>query len=954
MLKDYALDLISLYDHKIYFREPAVHALKEIFSFISTSCSMDMFDQMVRGTMSKFFKLTCSWSTEKIALYLHLQTIYMDNSFTELPQCLGNALLTKSNLDCDIGGGVMKIMLRDTSSTVHPKRHLVWNTIWCYVSKLNNDGKDRVLREKLIVGDDTASDIIDGLVNKVIVENLLVGEGADKSSINATPGRRALALSLLQQLCSMNLSPRVLEDIVLQRPIVTNLFIKTIQKFSSGGKHTLKPLALDILQKVTDSLCSGGLTEDSVLRRSGAARAFLKANQAFDSVTKTETVSLLLGLDLDEKTEGNADESGRKSLWELHFQFVMNEILNRLKSDEPELHEAIKFMDVMFAFVKKILRIGNDDEKKSLVGRTLSFFMVGGFFDVQRFSSSKDGHLFNAAKLVKNCGRCIPYGSRVIMCSRFFSILSDYMHTMTFQQIGEGQEIIKDKKSQVVLKEVSRINADIQLLQESGASLFSNTHIDGDEKIDNDEICFSLGSMEFINNIIDLDVKQGEHAKTIKKAIDAIACLVSSLSLQLLHPGHPQSDDDEDPHEEDEDHAEIMEIMSELSTIASSLAESKPSVTSEGAKDEFNFLGSLAEIGINILRSPIGGGGVQASNIRGGASKIVRECLQIAWTTSLAASATIPGDILNTDVMSLLLEAVCTPKALAQGENAPDDEDMEEYDEGDEDTDEDGDELTFSFSNATEIKNNADSDHSMDDNEEECDKSDDEIELDSSKLENLLIQSSDDDDSVDDNMLEHHEGADAALARLIKLKQESRKLGKDQKEKVELEDKVRCLSLLEAVFYSNKRTTLLSNQVTLMVILPLLRTQTELLKSLSSAMVPKKGASLNNKKVLMEKITNLLSNKVSKTNVDGKANLEACRTVAQQVLVESRRVKDDRHSKCCGSLLLLLVKAVMEHGDNAIEMARSIYEDAITEWSLKKSTNIQSIIFVDLEQRSHR
>jgi hypothetical protein len=41
-------------------------------------------------------------------------------------------------------------------------------------------------------------------------------------------------------------------------------------------------------------------------------------------------------------------------------------------------------------------------------------------------------------------------------------------------------------------------------------------------------------------------------------------------------------------------------------------------------------------------------------------------------------------------------------------------------------------------------------------------------------------------EDVDDILLEHHEGADAALAKLIKLKQEARKAGQEAREKIEL------------------------------------------------------------------------------------------------------------------------------------------------------------------------
>jgi hypothetical protein len=236
-----------------------------------------------------------------------------------------------------------------------------------------------------------------------------------------------------------------------------------------------------------------------------------------------------------------------------------------------------------------------------------------------------------------------------------------------------------------------------------------------------------------------------------------------------------------------------------------------------------------------------------------------------------------------------------------------------------------------------ETKNETDSDDSMNEREGE-------IELESSKLENLLIQS-----SVDGNMLEHHEGADAALAQLIKLKQEARKSGKDQKEKLELSNRLRCMALLEAVFLSNKRSGLLSNQAVLMSILPLLRSRTELAKSLSTG-----NSSQNDKASLLDKITVLLESKIAKTNVDGMANIEACKIVADQVSIEMRKLQDIEHCKCCSALLVLLVKAVAKQGDETVAFAKSLYEPCVHEWSTKKSTKLQAVIFDDLATKCRR
>jgi len=175
------------------------------------------------------------------------------------------------------------------------------------------------------------------------------------------------------------------------------------------------------------------------------------------------------------------------------------------------------------------------------------------------------------------------------------------------------------------------------------------------------------------------------------------------------------------------------------------------------------------------------------------------------------------------------------------------------------------------------------------------------------------------------------------------MKQEARKSGKDQKEKLELSNRLRCMALLEAMFLSNKRTGLLSNQVVLMSILPLLRSRTELAKSLSSG-----KSSQSDKKALLDKITVLLESKVAKTNVDGMANLDACKVVADQITIEMKKVQDVEHCKCCSALLVLLVKAVGKQGDESIAFATSVYDGFVPEWSTKKSTKLKALIFDDL------
>lgn len=946
---DYVTDLLRLYEHKNWFREPAVHALMEFFSSLSNQINIDAFGKLVQISVSSFFnfekKPSCPWSVEKIALYLHLQTIYMDKNEYEMPKCLKTPLLTASNLDEDIGGGAMNLMLRDTSETVYPKVHLVWKSMWSYLSG-KGDGKQK-LRGELIVGTDSAIDIIEALVDKVIVETLLGEEVEGEGFVSATPGRRALGLSLLQQLFALNLPSKIVQNAILQKSIVTNLLVNTLQKISGGQKmHTLKPLALDVLQSIVGSLCSGPLDRDNAMRRFSASKAFLTANPSFDSVTKTDTVTSLLEL-VNRNDTGAEGDTGHSLLWESHFTFVVEEINARLSAGEESLQEANKYIDILFAFVKRVFRVGNEAEKETIFKRTLSFFMIAAFFNLDNFKrGDKKNSLLQTAYHLKTKVGNIPFAARALMSSRFFSLISEYINASSFQRSEGTKESVKDKKIQVVLQSSSLVRDFIRTLQESGALLDCDSARDSGDTV--------LGSMDACENMKSFFGDETNESESKTRAVTALVGLASSLTFQLLQPGlRGDSNADDDIDMEDEDITEdVMEMISDLSAVTTVVA------SEEDSQEDGNVLNSLAEICVGILNSSCGGSGLHPSKIRGGASKITRECLQTAWTATLTLAGASKIVCLDADVLNTLLEAICSQKVLEEGGEVDSDQDMS--DEDDESSIEIGNEdMQLSFVSATSAAIDSESDnddHSADEetkNETESDDSmnerEGEIELESSKLENLLIQSSDDDESVDRNMLEHHEGADAALAQLIKLKQEARKSGKDQKEKLELSNRLRCMGLLEAVFLSNKRSGLLSNQVVLMSILPLLRSRTELAKSLSLG-----NSSQNDKASLLDKITVLLESKVAKTNVDGMANIEACKFVADQVSIEMRKLQDIEHCKCCSALLVLLVKAVAKQGAETVAFAKSIYDACVHEWSTKKSTKLQAVIFDDLATKCQR
>ena len=123
-------------------------------------------------------------------------------------------------------------------------------------------------------------------------------------------------------------------------------------------------------------------------------------------------------------------------------------------------------------------------------------------------------------------------------------------------------------------------------------------------------------------------------------------------------------------------------------------------------------------------------------------------------------------------------------------------------------------------------KSNGDGDSSDDDAANSKNQRDnDEEKLDPSRLENLIL------DDSDDELTEHHTGADGALAQLIKMNQEARKSVRIEKEKSHLSGRLRCADLLEIPLSTN-----LDCEVLLMTRLPILRLIHSLERSISGAM----------------------------------------------------------------------------------------------------------------------
>ena len=110
-------------------------------------------------------------------------------------------------------------------------------------------------------------------------------------------------------------------------------------------------------------------------------------------------------------------------------------------------------------------------------------------------------------------------------------------------------------------------------------------------------------------------------------------------------------------------------------------------------------------------------------------------------------------------------------------------------------------------------KSNDGGESSDDDAENSTNKRDNnKEELDPSRLENLLLYDG------NDELTDHHSGADGALTQLIKMKQKAQKFVRMAKDKAYLSGRLWCAALIEISLSAS-----LDCEVILMILLPMLR-----------------------------------------------------------------------------------------------------------------------------------
>ena len=137
---------MALMKHKKWMREPSAHGIMDLLASLAKSSNSgrggrgngDIFLEVVKSIVvprlivensAEWSDVVDSMSAEQIGLCLHIQTLTSDmGCATKLPEPLNAPLLTPEMIPA------MSKALRDTSEIVHPRRHLVWNAIWSYLT----------------------------------------------------------------------------------------------------------------------------------------------------------------------------------------------------------------------------------------------------------------------------------------------------------------------------------------------------------------------------------------------------------------------------------------------------------------------------------------------------------------------------------------------------------------------------------------------------------------------------------------------------------------------------------------------------------------------------------------------------------------------------------------------------------------------------------------------------
>jgi hypothetical protein len=533
------------------------------------------------------------------------------------------------------------------------------------------------------------------------------------------------------------------------------------------------------------------------------------------------------------------------------------------------------------------------------------------------------------AFFVKNIRKgTFPFETRTVASARFFSLLTENVLHITRSSDSD--------RAYSVLGFLSLVTDSWKELLTTGAKQLAV--VGGDDSMtDSDDECpheIVAKLRKAFENTVDTDKSTESKAK--KRWTASCAILSTAIYLHLLNPGRdagvPENDD---PNvDEDEDADEIISSLSDVYDVHEAFLSSS---------SEKNPLHSLTELCCNVLSSPLGIG----NQSRGAAPTLLREAVRLTWICGLSLAAHNQETLFDMHSVNLLLNAIgATDGSIAEEVSDDDESESMEEDSSSDESDERG---SHSNKNSKHTGNDSEKIHDDDfDMKAEDGSIESEVEIDGSRLQSMLEEASD--AEIDEKELEHHEGADAALARLIEIKKEARKAGQMAREKTEIARQIRCIPLIEALLVGKPETwgPLLRCDTVIEIALSILKYRKEIYKSLEKLSEKSSTSVIADRRALLDRLTALIKTKVLKAKVpDSKWSVaadvsELSSDLATRIFREASSIANKDHQILCNSLLLFLLRCL--ETDERIIRAE-IYALGVSEWATKRTSRLDVSFF---------
>lgn len=964
----YLRDLIELYEYKKWMREPASHAIGTLLGSFYAVCkesrdSIKIVDRLVEQLVTDFLNVTgepdddrpavARLSAEQIAVALNIQSHVKCHS-KGLPVPLTDPVLTTESMNH------VADALCETSSVTQPRTHLVWDAIIDYISIPVDDSSPivRKMCEKCPVGDESVSDLLESIM-RVLVANRLLGIGSSRketaeSQHKTTHERGALALCLVRNFCgvefvsSMSGPTRLLldvdtvENVVLRVPVVKALFLNTTSAGQTGQKHqavhTLRPLAIEVLGSMAATVVENNpqISESRI----AILRPLLTCDPRFDAKSKTNVISRLV-------------ESHNKlpeSFWDEYVRFLEKRISMVAESHADDAtenvspYDAVGYLDLLFNASKLFLRNSSGILKGDFYDRSLlevvSFLMATAFFDISNlkldqlsFEPSKSKKKRKSTKRTPVSGSRplsviqeertspFPLAVRSMASARFYSLIAEWVVTLS-----HGSH---DDKDQSVLNVLSNLLAGWETLESAGCAAWAK----GGKDLALDEAKRVVRHLqEKVHRTVPGDF---EMAQARMKCDRGLSMLSLALYLRLFKCDSGDAVDDTEYPDEDAISEDVVEFIGAVQEVSKLF---------EQRSEESEPIMALLALCADILSSQLAEGGQSV----GAYPKLVRESVKMAWVGGLTATAAVSDSpVLDSAFIFTLLESIgAGPK---------------DFEEAGDDSEPDGDESSNDSSSSGGNKGKAGvAVHAPDllekietiDAGQGGESDSEDVEIDPDRLKSMLDEDS---DASIEGGLEHHEGADAALSKLIQIKQEARKAGRLARQRLVYAQQLRCTILVELLVVGriDGWGRLLSTDMCLAMILPIIQYRRELEKALEKNS-ESGSAGLSENRALLDRLTSLLRTKIFKMKHSDRpwkkevdiANFGS--DLTSQLLAEMTARVSKEHRSLCSLALTVVIKAIPNAKDKVV--TASLYAGAVSEWSTRRTTRLESAMFDDLIQ----